>query len=156
MTLPSRVSIDSNCFVYLRDSSTPRGSFVERELIQPLIAGSKSAVVSAIALAELLVWPLRDGNEIAALELRASLEGLRGLEIVPVDAEVAERAARVRVAHGLRLPDAIHVATAIIGGAESLLTNDRQLSRAGASMPVLVLDDLVAGTDQPQTPAPDG
>ncbi len=54
---------------------------------------------------------------------------MEGWQIVPVDAELAMLAARLRAAHGLRLPDAIHAATAICAGCAALLTHDRNFSR---------------------------
>jgi predicted nucleic acid-binding protein len=48
---------------------------------------------------------------------------------MPLDAELAVEAARVRAAYRLKLPDAIQVATAIRAGAAALVTHDRALRR---------------------------
>jgi len=37
-------------------------------------------------------------------------------------------AARLRAQHGLRTPDAIHGATAVVGGAKGILSNDKALA----------------------------
>ena len=54
---------------------------------------------------------------------------LAGFELVPVTAEVAATAARLRATSGLRLPDALQAATAIECGAVALVTHDRDFSR---------------------------
>ena len=36
---------------------------------------------------------------------------------------------RIRAAHGLRLPDAIQVATAVVSGAQVMLTHDRAFAK---------------------------
>ena len=48
---------------------------------------------------------------------------------MPLDAELAEDAARLRSRYRLRLPDAIQVATAIRGRADVFVTHDRRLRR---------------------------
>jgi predicted nucleic acid-binding protein len=62
-----------------------------------------------------------------------------------VDADVTREATRIRSETGMRLPDAIHVATAIVAGADAFLTNDARLNHPRAGLPVLVLDDLIRG-----------
>ena len=59
----------------------------------------------------------------------------RNFTIVPVNIQIAERAAH------LRTPDALQVATALDAGCDALLTNDLGLKRV-AEMRVLVLDEL--------------
>lgn len=46
-----------------------------------------------------------------------------------IDATTAIRAAELRVKHGLRLPDALQLASALATGCEALLTNDMQFNR---------------------------
>jgi|SRR5947209_3207051 len=65
---------------------------------------------------------------------------------VPVSEEVAEEAAQLRSAHGLRTPDAIQLATAVRARASSFLTNDSRLPKSVASLKLLILNQLIATT----------
>jgi len=89
------------------------------------------------------VRPYAERRADRAAALRHALESLPGLAILTVTADIADAAARVRGEHGIRLPDAIQLATARAGGAEAFLTNDRSLAGADRLLPVLVLDELV-------------
>lgn len=60
------------------------------------------------------------------------------LEVVALDEPTAERAADLRVA-GLRLPDALVVASAERAGATRIVTGDRRWASAGVAIPVLLL-----------------
>lgn len=141
------VAIDTNVLIYYLDGDGDRRpAWVERELFGVLGAGEPAArrvVFSTVGLAEVLTGVARrfPGASLEPYEL--ALAGLPGLTIVPVDRNVAREAARVRGRFGMRLPDAIHVATAVVAGADAFLTNDRELVRDGLDVPVLVLDDLV-------------
>ncbi|MDL2321475.1 PIN domain-containing protein [Desulfosarcina sp. OttesenSCG-928-B08] len=63
------------------------------------------------------------------------------LPIIPVTTEIAEFAARLRANHGLRTPDAIQVATAILYQADFFLTNDARLTRL-EQIEMLLISDL--------------
>lgn len=84
--------------------------------------------VSMLTRLECRVQPLRDGN--AALlkdydEFFAStLDGL-----LPLDADVFEKATELRARYNFRTPDALHLAAAIVGECQMFLTNDARLSR---------------------------
>lgn len=81
--------------------------------------------MAASAYSETLVRPLSTGH---GDKVEAFLDGL-GVEIVPVDREIARRAAELRSAHAtLRLPDALVLATAQLCDAR-LLTFDGRLSQ---------------------------
>jgi predicted nucleic acid-binding protein len=76
-----------------------------------------------LLLPEVLARPMRDGttDEVAALAgLLARLE-LRGVD--PVTVEVATVLASD---HRLRAADAIHLATAVVAGADRFITNNRR------------------------------
>lgn len=49
------------------------------------------------------------------------------LSVVPVDRAILVRAARPSPDLGLKLPDAIHVASAAAAGCDVLLSNDRRI-----------------------------
>jgi predicted nucleic acid-binding protein len=80
----------------------------------------------ASAYAEALVDPARTGR---LDEARDAFTALR-LDIVPVDRELAERAASLRARErNLRLPDALVLACGDLLGADAVLTADRRWRR---------------------------
>ena len=80
----------------------------------------------ASAYAECLVDPARKGMLPAARDHIAAL----GLEVVPIDRVIAERAAALRAGRRtLRLPDALVMARADALEAETVLTGDRRWRR---------------------------
>ena len=95
-------------------------------LFEAQAGGHLRIALSTITLAEILVGPLRRGQDTLA---RRYERALAGFEVVPVSAEVAATAARLRATSGLRLPDALQAATAIECGAVALVTHDRDFSR---------------------------
>jgi predicted nucleic acid-binding protein len=75
--------------------------------------------ISALTYAELLVGPMRAGGR--ALEV---VEGFAAqVRIIDLSPEIARRAAEERVARGLKLPDAVIVATGLLH-ADVILTAD--------------------------------
>ena len=59
----------------------------------------------------------------------------------PITRDVLIEAAAIRATTRMKLPDAIHVATAVTCGCSALLTNDERL-RATAGIPVRFLSEL--------------
>lgn len=144
MRLPSPLALDSNCLIYGFDApGSARSAFIRTEVFGPLAAGEMQAVTSIITLAELLVQPFERGLPERAHELRAALEDLPNFAMVPIDANIATEAARIRGTTRLRVPDAVQVATARVTGAAALLTNDRRIDRPDVGIAVLVLDDML-------------
>lgn len=90
--------------------------------------GDVAVVTSVITLLEVLIQPLRRGATSLAAQYREVLLMSQGITLHTVSVAIAEEAARLRAAYGLRTPDAIQVATAIAGGASAFLTNDARLS----------------------------
>jgi predicted nucleic acid-binding protein len=56
-----------------------------------------------------------------------AIQNSTGLEVVPVTREILIEAAGIRAQTGVKLPDAIHLSTAIVSGCASFLTNDKSL-----------------------------
>lgn len=120
------VYLDTNVFVYAVEGFAPHRAFVEG-LFRAVDAGRLRAVTSELTLAEVLVKPLELGRTDIA-ELYTDLVQDSGrLTVVPIDRTILMEAARYRVELGLRLPDAIHVATAVAAGCDALLSNDQGL-----------------------------
>lgn len=68
-------------------------------------------LISAVNYSEILVGPIRAGMHDRVEAMLVKL----GIEVITVDAALAERAAAVRARTNLKLPDAYAVATAIQG-----------------------------------------
>ena len=76
-----------------------------------------------LLLPEVLAKPMRDGS---AEEL-AALAGLLGrLELRSVDPVTAEVATSLASTYRLRAVDAVHLATAVVAGADRFITNNRR------------------------------
>jgi predicted nucleic acid-binding protein len=76
--------------------------------------------ISALTSAEVLVGPLRAGGRAVEVVERFAAQ-VRILDLTP---EIARLAAELRVARGLKLPDAVIVATGLRLGADVILTAD--------------------------------
>ena len=78
--------------------------------------------------AEVLAGPLRHGNEIMANRYFRTLSTSCNWQVQSMDSELAFMAARTKTRYGLKLPDAVQVATAIQSGSVALVTHDRDFS----------------------------
>lgn len=123
-----RILLDSVAVVYFLERN-PRYFQAAAEWMERVAAGRIAAVASALLLAEVLVPAYRAGNAGAARQARTALERIPNFELLQVSASIADAAARLRAAHGLRTPDALHVATALDQRVDCLVTNDRRLRR---------------------------
>ena len=133
--------LDTNIFIYfLQDYACFRRDL--SGLFSEIEAGRLHALTSALTVAEVLVIPFRANDTAAQQAYREALTPHAGLNVVPISDGVLIEAARLRAEHPeLRLPDAIHVATARLSGCQAFLTNDRRLSHSEAPN-VIVLSDF--------------
>ena len=106
---------------------------------QAIAAGEIRAVSSYVTLLEVLVKPLEQGALEVAERYRAALLGQRNLEMVELDAEIAEEAARIRARYAFKIADSIQLATARLHRADTFLTNDVDLGRF-SELRVVVLE----------------
>lgn len=125
-----RLLLDTNCLVYLLETPGSREQAYMARLFELGARGEAELITSTVTLAELLVGVARRGTRTEVERAQAAFLGLPGLECLPVDHETAGEAAIIRERTGLRLFDAIIVATGLLHGAEALISNDRQLTRA--------------------------
>jgi predicted nucleic acid-binding protein len=80
-----------------------------------------AGVGSVLLVPEILTKPLRDE---AAEEVDGLSALLARLHLWPVDSATAELATALGVAYRLRAVDAVHLATAVIAGADRFVTNN--------------------------------
>jgi predicted nucleic acid-binding protein len=138
--------IDTAPLIYLLGEPGRRRSFMEA-LVAAGRAGSLRLGASVLAWTELLRKPLAAGDHAGAAACRRLLAEEAGLRIYPVDVAVAEEAARLLgLSPRLGLPDAVHLATALVAGAGAILGNDGAWlpALAGNGPRVVFLDEAAA------------
>lgn len=101
-----------------------------------------SALTSTITMTELLVRPYRDSDPIQVRAFWALLSTYPHLQWMAPSLEIAAAAARLRAQYGLRTPDALQAATAVVAGAGALIANDASFRRI-REFETLLLDDLI-------------
>jgi predicted nucleic acid-binding protein len=136
------VGLDTAPLIYLIEENSTYLPFV-RPFFEAVDRGEFRVTTSVLTLTEVLVHPMRHGDQELADQYRQILLHASEVKTVPVSEMIAEEAAQLRARHGLRTPDAIQLATAIHSGASSFLTNDSRLP-GFASLNVLVLNQLIS------------
>jgi predicted nucleic acid-binding protein len=134
----SKLYLDTTTIIYASEGS-PLLSPGAQSLLLRIDSGELLAVTSELTLAEVLVKPIRDRNPALADIYRARMRTGRTLEVLPVTRDVLERAAALRAEQvSLKLPDAIHAATALIARCDLFVTNDFRFSSVPGLNPVLL------------------
>lgn len=96
-----------------------------RDALTAALGDGDRLAMAASAYAECLVGPARRGDT-AIGTVRQLFERLP-IDIIALDHDIAERAARLRAAHrSLRLPDALVIASALNHHADLLITTDQR------------------------------
>jgi predicted nucleic acid-binding protein len=143
ITLPPGGSIylDANALIYSVETH-PTYWLLLDPVWRGARAGRNQFVVSELVLLEVLVMPLRNGDTILVNGYERVL-ATPEFTVHAVNNPVLRRAAELRAAiPGLRTPDAIHVATALLNPPYTFLTNDPGFRRV-PGLPVTVLSDLL-------------
>lgn len=136
ITVSGPIYLDTNIFIYaLEGYSVFRPTLTA--LFESLDRQELTAVTSELTLAEALVKPLLDRHAEREAAYLQVLQSSSSLLVVPVSRAVLIAAARLR-AEDLKLPDAIHVATAQLSTCSTSLTNDARIP----SVPGLTIRQL--------------
>jgi len=133
------VALDTSTFIYLIEKH-PVFFGAVAPIFQAIDGGDVQAVTSVLSLLEVLVKPLETQATALADDFRAAVSASPNLRVVDVDRQIAERAAAIRAAHGYRTPDALHLATADVVGADVFVSNDARLLSFGAVQVVTMAD----------------
>ena len=145
----SWVTVDTAPIIYLmEDHPTLLEPYLP--IFERIEVGALHGVISTVTLAEFLTGPLRNGDEILADRYYQALVNNANWTIQEFDAPVSFTAARIRTRYGLKLPDAIQVATAIHTNSSALVTHDRDFASV-TEIPILTSDSLspIARTSPP-------
>jgi predicted nucleic acid-binding protein len=113
-----------------------------QKLIRDIASGKYKAVSSSLVYGEVLgVSKSREPVDLANF-----VEQIRNMSTAPCDDDVCLKAGELRLQHdgGLRLPDAIHLVTAIKSKADLFITNDVRLAKkANKHIPTKLLSEWI-------------
>ncbi len=118
--------LDANVIIAIVEGNSDL-SPAQFEFVSAIDSGRLMAVTSELTLSECLVKPMADRNVDAISAYMNFLDGREGFPVLPISREILIEAARLRSELGGKLPDAIHVATALQAGCGTFLTNDRRI-----------------------------
>lgn len=152
----NRLYLDTNIFIAMAEGANAISTRLH-ELIDRQLPGAEFLSTSELSIAELLVHPFRRKDEELIQLYDNWINSGAWLTVGPVDRSVLWCAARVRGDHGsIKLPDAIHISTAIGFGCTHFLTADKRLpskitvwnerwgiTKGPAAIDVLILDDTI-------------
>ena len=122
----SRIFLDTNIFIYFYEDA---GSLtaLTRSLLERLDQRGDQIVTSTLTLGELIVHPLRTGNEKLAALYEQVLQP-PSIEIIPFDRACSAAFARIRLDKTIKPPDAIQLACAATARCDLFITNDSRLT----------------------------
>jgi predicted nucleic acid-binding protein len=124
----SRIYLDACSIIYLIEAASPFQETIVRRLGQLQNDPASRLLTSRLSFLECRVRPLKE-NDQAVLATSDGFFSASRLQVVEVTAEVIESATAFRARYGFKTPDAIHLASAVEGGADLFLTGDSSLAR---------------------------
>lgn len=136
----SSLAFDTSPIIYFVEAN-PTYDKVVSNIFNRVAAGSLEGWTSVISLSEVLVQPIVSGRTDLQQTYRELLLKSSNFHTLSINVTVAENAARMRAAYGLRLPDAIQIAFALDVGCQAIVCNDHSM-RPVTELSVLILDDL--------------
>lgn len=139
------IYLDSNIWIY-SSQGTPAYKQALSSMFAAVDAGTLSVVTSELSLAEILVRPIREGNTLEQKTYIRAITNTKNSIAVPIERTVLIQAAKLRSRTKLKLPDAIHAATAMSSQCTTFLTNDKQF-RTVPNLPVVLLSQTVTESD---------
>jgi predicted nucleic acid-binding protein len=118
-----KACIDTNVFLNVLNREIIYYSH-SREVLQAIERGSLEAFVPTLVIAEMLTGFYIEERNKDAQQFLSALISDEHMKIVPLSVDIAASSARVRAETGLKLPDAMILATAIKTQSDFVVSND--------------------------------
>lgn len=134
-----RVFLDTAPVIYYVEKN-PRYAALVDVVFDQIDQGELTAVTSPITLAECLVYPYRQNNAQLQQDFKDLIGHGNNTEFVAIDEGVGTKAAELRAAYNIALPDALQIACALKADCDAFLSNDIALKRI-SEIAVLILDE---------------
>ncbi|HAG09209.1 MAG TPA: PIN domain nuclease [Desulfotomaculum sp.] len=131
------ILIDTNIAIYLLEDIPVYGKGA-KELFRLVQVGKIKAFLSVITAIELLVRPMKAENEELVNNIKLFLNHFPNLKLINVSKEIALKAAEIRAATNLKVPDAIIIASAVVNSCP-VAGNDLEWARKNLMIPYIYL-----------------
>jgi len=118
-----KIYLDTNIFIYAIEGSVGFGGTLT-EIFSRFDLGEATSFTSELALAEALVRPFEKDDVQIQRIYQERIRSSSTLTVVPITRQILVEAARLRSRVRLKMPDAIHAATAYSVGCGVFVTND--------------------------------
>jgi predicted nucleic acid-binding protein len=147
---PPRVYLDANVFIMAFEQAGARSDHAWW-ILDAVEGGEIIGATSEITLAEILVKPLeRSAADLASAYDTMIVSG-PNFEVLPVRRDVLVAAAGIRAGRqSVRLPDAVHIASAVAMGCEFFVTDDRRIKMPDGmkllGVDPFTIDDVLKGS----------
>jgi predicted nucleic acid-binding protein len=139
------IGIDANillCVLLPEATKTDEENVEGSERLLRSLGPDNLGIISSMVFAEVAWAFLREGKDGVELEAaKQVIEGMEGLEIVPVDNDIAWQAGKLRQKYyskelQISYQDAIYLATCIRRGVEAFYTTDFHLLKVKEKVPI--------------------
>lgn len=137
-----RIVLDTNIFLNVKNRGEPYFS-PSKQILDAVDEGKLQAIISVITIAELCSGYYSAGDERGKQELITHLLSTESYKVVDLDIKLSDLAGRIRAETGLRLPDAIIVASGIESGATYIVTHDEEFRKGKKYLTPITSLDLI-------------
>ena len=148
MSEAPRVYLDSNVFIAAMENPGAHSDHAWW-IFHANDQGEIAAVTSELTLAEVLVKPIELGEASLMAAYEEMIASDRDFEVIPIRRDILVNAARLRAKRrSIRLPDAVHIATALAAECSYMVSDDQRLHSIDGvrtfSVNPFTLDDILA------------
>lgn len=122
------IAIDSSLFIYLLENHEIYADRCDA-ILKKVVRGEVDGLLASLGLAEIMTGPKKIGHMEEAYKIRDYILNFPNLSLVHTNLPIIDLASDLRAYYHLNTPDAIHLASAIVYGADVFITNDKALKK---------------------------